>query len=153
MLSVALVLISITPFAKANLLNPEGKNIGKVIIYKLPSGGTLIDVEVEVPKGWHAFHIHEKGECKSPDFKSAGGHWNPDKKEHGFFSQKGHHKGDLPNFWSNGKAKFQIYTPHIRPEELLGKAFVIHQKPDDYKSQPAGKAGKRIACGVVKREK
>ena len=150
--TVGLIFFKGTSFATADIKDGAGRSVGKVEVYSL-SSGVLFSVELDgVEDGWHAFHIHEKGVCKPPDFRSAGGHWNPDRKKHGFLTKGGPHKGDLPNFYSKGgEAKFQIYIPWIKPDELIGKAIVIHKGEDDYVSQPSGKAGKRIACGVIRK--
>ncbi len=102
----------------------------------------------EDPIGPHGFHIHENGSCEVGDpedpFQAAGGHWNPTNQPHG------NHAGDLPVLFShNGIAEMQFITSAFKVEEAIGKAVIIHQNPDDYRTQPAGDAGKRLACGVI----
>jgi Cu-Zn family superoxide dismutase len=101
-----------------------------------------------LPIGPHGFHIHENGTCEVGDpndpFKSAGGHWNPTNQPHG------NHAGDFPTLFSNnGVSMMCFFTNKFRVQDVIGKAVIIHQSPDDNKSQPAGNAGKRLACGVI----
>ncbi|UOQ42798.1 superoxide dismutase family protein [Halobacillus salinarum] len=103
-----------------------------------------------VQVGPHGFHIHEKGVCELGDgkepFKSAGGHWNPNQQPHG------NHPGDFPVLFSNhGRARMIFFTDRFKVEDIIGKSVIIHQSPDDYRSQPAGNAGKRIACGIIEK--
>jgi len=101
------------------------------------------------PIGPHGFHIHEFGNCQVGDpqnpFQAAGGHWNPDNQPHG------NHAGDFPVLFSNnGYAKMCFFTNRFRPVDVIGKSIIIHQNPDDYRTQPAGDAGNRLACGVIR---
>lgn len=100
------------------------------------------------PIGPHGFHIHENGSCEVGDpsdpFQAAGGHWNPYNQPHG------NHAGDFPVLFSNdGAASMQFFTNKFKVNEVLGKTIIIHQNPDDYRTQPAGDAGKRLACGLI----
>ncbi len=100
------------------------------------------------PIGPHGFHLHEFGDCTVGDpsdpFQAAGGHWNPDGQPHG------NHAGDFPVLFSNrGRAEISFFTDRFRVMDIIGKAVVIHQNPDDYRSQPAGDSGKRLGCGIV----
>jgi Cu-Zn family superoxide dismutase len=118
----------------------------------------LIHVSLtNAPAGVHAFHIHETGKCDAP-FTTAGGHFNPMKKQHGLENPMGTHAGDLPNIDipANGALTFDAVardvTLNAGPNSLLdpdGAALVIHDKADDYKSDPAGNAGDRVICGVI----
>ncbi len=101
------------------------------------------------PIGPHGFHIHEVGTCEVGDpktpFLAAGGHWNPNGQPHG------NHAGDFPVLFSNhGMAMMTFLTDKFAVKDVIGKAVIIHQNPDDYRSQPAGNAGKRLACGVIR---
>jgi Cu-Zn family superoxide dismutase len=142
----------IKPDLTAEIINDKGKVIGKAEFFALPQGGILMKINVENLKdGIQALHIHEKGECKTPDFITAGGHYNPENKKHGFFNPEGYHKGDLPNIQvMKGKISLEILLPHFTVDELKGKSIMIHEHQDDYVSDPAGHAGKRIACGEIK---
>ena len=100
------------------------------------------------PIGPFGFHLHEYGDCSVGDLESpfmdTGVHWNPTNQPHG------NHAGDFPVISSNdGYASISFYTNKFMPEEVIGKSVIIHQNPDDYRSQPAGNAGKRLACGIV----
>jgi len=101
------------------------------------------------------FHVHEKGSC-SDNGMGAGGHFNPQGKSHGHYDATDRHAGDLPNLSSNGEgiAVFSYTTELLTvapgPRSVVHRAIVIHESPDDFKSQPAGNSGKRIACGVIR---
>ena len=100
------------------------------------------------PIGPLGFHIHENGVCEIKDkdkpFDSAGGHYNPTNQPHG------NHAGDFPVIFSNnGFARMSFFTDKFKPEDIIGKSVIIHQNPDDYRSQPAGDSGKRMACGII----
>jgi superoxide dismutase, Cu-Zn family len=108
------------------------------------------------PNAEHGFHVHEKGDCSAPDATSAGGHFNPDGKSHGMPGHGAHHSGDMPNIKSdaNGNAVYSAKISGLAVDTgkngIIGKSVVIHRDPDDYKSQPAGNSGPRIACGLIK---
>lgn len=151
----------ITYDAEANIINNKGDIIGKALLKQTPHG-VLIFVEVSSlpPESELAFHIHEKGLCELPDFQTAGGHFNPEKKKHGFLNKDGYHAGDMNNFFTDkeGKAKFYVFNPKISLNEkeknsVLGLALMIHMHKDDYQTDPAGNAGHRIACGVIEKKK
>lgn len=108
--------------------------------------------------GDHGFHVHEKGDCSSPDAKSAGGHFNPGKVDHGAPGSAAHHTGDLGNIVAgeDGTAEMMVDLPktHLSLDEdainsIIGKAVIVHGGADDMKSQPSGNAGPRVGCGVV----
>ena len=118
----------------------------------------IINVEVKgLSYGLHAIHIHEFGDCSSFDAKSAGGHWNPNKKKHGKWGSESHHKGDIANLFAdssgNSSLKFEtdLWCLGCKDESnnILGKSIIIHQGLDDFHSQPSGNAGKRIGCGRI----
>jgi len=140
---------------------PLAPNINGIVWFYPAPYGTIVCVEVwglppyqpaengKPPTGPHGFHIHEFGNCKigKPEepFKAAGEHWNPTNQPHG------NHAGDFPVLFSNhGLARMCFFTDKFRVRDVVGKAIIIHQNPDDYRSQPSGDAGKRLACGVIK---
>jgi len=143
--------------AHADLRNAQGQKVGAATLEQTPHG-VLITVDLQgLPPGTHAFHIHAVGKC-DPPFKSAGGHFNPTHKHHGILNPAGMHAGDLPNIYvpENGKLKFDVFATAVTlgkgPNSLFdadGSSLVIHAGADDYKSDPAGDAGARLACGVI----
>lgn len=143
--------------AIADLTDANGKNIGSVSANESDAGLSLILTVTGLTPGEHGVHIHETGNCTPPDFKSAGGHWNPAGKEHGLENPKGSHEGDMPNLVvkddRTGKLETTIAGGHIASGDnpLLdadGAAFVIHAGKDDQMTDPSGDSGDRIACGV-----
>jgi superoxide dismutase, Cu-Zn family len=139
------------------LKDQKGKLVGTVLLVDTPHGLLLRGALSGLPAGTHAIHFHEIGKCEAP-FKSSGGHFNPTKKNHGMLDPGGLHAGDLPNLVipKSGKLDFELFAEDLTladgPNTVLdvdGTALVIHAKADDYKSQPAGDAGDRIACGVI----
>src|SRR3990170_441750 len=143
--------------ASAVLKDANGTEVGKATLVATPSG-TLLTLELTAaPPGAHGFHIHTTGKCEPPDFASAGGHFNPDETKHGLMNPEGPHAGDMPNIHvpENGKLTVEVLNPLVtlsKESALLdedGSALLIHADPDDYKSDPAGHAGGRIACGVI----
>jgi len=105
--------------------------------------------------GEHGFHVHEAGDCSAPDAVSAKGHFNPGSKGHGHHHGMDRHAGDLPNLVANAsghatyRAEVGMLTLDKGPMGVVGRSLVVHADPDDYKSQPAGNSGKRVACGVI----
>lgn len=139
------------------LKNTENVAVGNAILTE-KKDGVEIKVKAEhLTPGLHGFHIHENGNCEPPDFESAGGHFNPTNKEHGFKNKLGPHAGDLKNLKvkEDGTVKQTFSNDRVTlkkgaPNSLLqGTSLVIHEKEDDYISQPAGDSGDRIACGVI----
>lgn len=145
--------------ARAELKDGEGKTVGEAVLEQTGDDVRITASFTGVPPGPRAFHIHETGTCEPP-FESAGGHFNPAGKQHGKDNPRGPHAGDLPNIQvpANGRVTVEATAKGVSlgagKNGLLdadGAALVIHEGADDYKSDPAGNAGKRIACGVIRR--
>ena len=144
--------------ARASLKDAAGKDVGTVDLTQTPHGVLLKLAVKGLPAGEHAFHVHAVGKCEPP-FTTAGGHFNPASKKHGMEAAEGAHAGDMPNLHvpASGELVIEIANPAIslvkgQPNSVFdadGSALVIHAKADDYKSDPAGNAGDRIACGVI----
>lgn len=146
--------------AIATLTDAQGEQVGTATLTEGPGG---VDVEFNgysLPPGTHGFHIHEHGRCDAPSFESAGGHFNPTNVGHGLEDADGAHVGDLPNLevGGDGTAEFRGFATGATLEKsgdmsLIageGTALVIHRDADDQRTDPAGNAGPRIACGVIK---
>lgn len=144
---------------EVSLENAEGEVVATANLTQA-DGGVHIVLDVDgLPEGTHGFHVHEKGVCEPPDFESAGGHYNPTNMKHGKLHPEGPHAGDFDNIEvdKNGKAHVEFTTNQVTLEKGQentlytdeGTSLVIHADPDDYKSQPSGNAGERIACGVI----
>jgi Cu-Zn family superoxide dismutase len=149
-----------TQSAHADIMNAAGTKIGTAT-FAQAQGGVHIDLDVtQLPPGTHGFHIHSAGKCEGPDFKSAGPHFNPDGKKHGKENAEGHHAGDLDNIdaAADGHATVSVIVSGVTldpgPNSLFqpgGTSIVIHQSADDYKTDPSGNSGARIACGVIQK--
>jgi superoxide dismutase, Cu-Zn family len=146
------------PSAEAQLDAAKGGKVAGRVTFHEVDGKTTIRAEVNGLPGnrQFGFHVHDKGDCSAPDFMSAGGHFNPESKPHGDHQKPESHAGDLPNLSSNGEGKATLsYTTSVLtvapgPRSVAGRAVVVHENPDDYRSQPAGNSGPRIACGVIR---
>ena len=145
--------------AKAVLEIPSMKEVkASLILTETPKGLKLMaEASGLKPGAVHGFHVHENGECKGPDFKSAGGHFNPTKHQHGSPGAEEKHAGDLGNLVANtkGEASTEVMIPKdagVSIKSYIGKAVILHEKADDLATQPTGDAGGRIGCGIIKAE-
>lgn len=129
---------------------------------QLLASGSQVNISIAVvglSPGMHGVHLHMTGSCEAPDFASAGGHLNPGNHQHGIENPQGPHLGDLPNLTvGSGGAGTVSATLRGTREEVLarifdaeGTAVVVHAGPDDYRTDPSGNSGGRIACGVLTR--
>lgn len=131
------------------LVDGTGKGVGTVTIVERGTGTTLRLTAAQLPAGEHGVHLHQVGRCDGPDFKSAGAHWNPAGRQHGHLNPQGAHGGDLPNFTVTS---LDVATVDFAVNELRnagGLSLVVHAKPDDYRTDPSGNSGDRIACAVL----
>jgi len=145
------------PVAVANVKPTQGNTAaGKV---EFQQSGSIVRVKVDLtglaPSSEHGFHVHERGDCSAPDGMSAGGHFNPEGVAHGTFDHLPHHAGDLPNLKADDKGEvhtsFEVSYLSVGSggSDVAGRSVVLHRDADDYKSQPAGNSGPRLACGVI----
>jgi Cu-Zn family superoxide dismutase len=144
------------PTARADLEPTKGNSVKGTVTFQQMGDKVRVSANISglKPNAEHGFHVHEKGDCGSGDGMSAGGHFNPAGKAHGHDGE--HHAGDLPNIKSdaNGNAHATFETAGIAVgggADIVGKGLIVHRDPDDYKSQPAGNAGPRVACAVIRK--
>ncbi|KQN19602.1 superoxide dismutase [Sphingomonas sp. Leaf33] len=142
--------------ARAVLRMADGTEVGRAVATEA-GGGIRVSLDAaKLPAGLHGAHVHTTGRCDGPDFTTAGGHWNPTGMKHGTENPMGPHAGDFPNVQvgADGRGKLDMTLPAGTLAGLMdtdGAAFVIHAAADDYKTDPSGNSGGRIACGVFER--
>ena len=142
----------------ASFVDAEGQANGTAELIAGTAGGVLIKLDLTgLPADeWVAFHVHEEGVCDPESgHESAGGHFNPDEKEHGYMSASGPHAGDMPNqlVGEDGSLRAEVFNPMVTLDEgdtgIVGRALMVHASGDDYESQPSGDAGDRLACAPI----
>jgi Cu-Zn family superoxide dismutase len=163
----AFVLVAIAACARTLMPEPregvariqptQGNTATGIVRFTEGRDEVVVTAEIEglPPNSLHAIHVHERGDCSAPDGSSAGAHYNPRSQPHGEAPTMQRHAGDMPNLRAdeNGRTRYRAELNLISvapgPLSILEKSVVIHAKPDDYQSQPAGNAGDRVACGVI----
>ena len=155
-LAVPSLALASTPTKAVATLTPgkDSKVAGEVTFTKAETGVKISGKVTGLPAGSHGFHIHEFGDCSAADFSSAGGHFNPAEKKHGSPKDAEHHEGDLGNIEADasGSATIEAVDPSLSFEganSILGRGVIVHANTDDFKTQPTGNAGGRVACGVI----
>lgn len=147
------------PTASAQLMATKGNTATGQVQFTQKGDKVLVTGEVRglKPNAEHGFHVHEKGDCSSGDGMSAGGHFNPEGKAHGAYGHGEHHAGDVPSLKADatGTARFSFESRTLSvgsgTADVVGRGLIVHRDPDDFKTQPTGNSGPRLACGVIAR--
>lgn len=147
------------PKAAATLGATKGNTAGGSVMFEQRGDKVMVTAKVSgLALGSHGFHIHERGDCSAEDGMSAGGHFNPTGKPHGDPASSDHHGGDMPMLVADpsGNATLEAALDTVTigtgaPTDIVGKAVIVHKDADDYKTQPTGNSGARVACGVIAR--
>lgn len=148
-----------TPLAIADINSAAGKKVGHAIVSEVEGGRMALQLTLgDIPEGVHGLHFHTTGKCDAPDFTTAGGHLNPTSHQHGKDNPAGPHLGDLPNITATKDGLVKVSLPLTGSRAELahalmdgdGTALVVHATADDYRTDPSGNSGARIACGVLK---
>jgi Cu-Zn family superoxide dismutase len=144
------------PRALAVLQPTGGSGVSGEIVFGVAGSKVRVVAEIRgLTPGAHGFHIHENGDCGAADGSSAGGHFNPSGRSHGNPDLSEHHVGDMPQLIAdvNGNARLTAYLDGVQLGEgagnIIGRSIVVHAGADDFKTQPAGNSGARLACGVI----
>ena len=140
---------------EAVLKPTQGNSVSGIVSFRQDSDAVVVRAQVAgLTPGAHGFHIHEKGDCSAPDATSAGGHFNPSGKPHGSPDHADHHVGDMPQLMADasGNARLTARLAGLALDGgngIIGRGVIVHAAPDDFKTQPTGNSGARVACGVV----
>jgi len=146
--------------ASAELAATQGNDVKGNVTFSVVDGKVHVKGQVSglKPNSEHGFHIHEKGDCSAPDGASAGGHFNPGKEDHGSVATAPHHGGDMPNIKADAQGNAVVdaaVSTNVNigkgdDFDIIGRGLIVHADADDYKTQPTGNAGARLACAVIK---
>lgn len=146
-----------TESVTVEMTNRQGGSAGVVHVMPAATGVQLHVQLTGLTPGEHGFHVHEQGECTPPAFESSGGHFAQEGQQHGLQNPQGPHTGDMPNLVANaGGAVDTTFTldrlslQRGAANAVFGRALVVHAGADDYRTDPAGAAGDRVACGVIR---
>ena len=147
--------------ATATLLGAQGRNVGTATFTQVGNAVRVVLEARGLPPGAKGVHVHEIGRCDPPSFNSAGGHFNPGKRQHGLLNPQGPHAGDLPNLTvaADGTGRLETTTERLTLGsgstsvfDADGSALVVHAGPDDFRTDPTGNSGGRAACGALVKE-
>ena len=146
--------------ATAELAPTQGNAVKGNVTFSVVDGKVHVKGQVSglKPNSEHGFHIHEKGDCSAPNGDSAGGHFNPSKEDHGNVATTPHHGGDMPNIKADAQGNAvvdaavstNVNIGEGNDSDIIGRGLIVHADADDYKTQPTGNAGARLACAVIK---
>lgn len=142
--------------SSATVAPTQGNEVRGTVSFDPAEGGVRMTANLEgLPPGEHGFHIHVNGDCSAPDGSSAGDHFNPTQHPHGAPDAPPHHMGDLGNITADAEGRAQVSRTfqgvQLEGDDgITGRAVIVHAKPDDFKTQPTGNAGARLACGVIR---
>jgi Cu-Zn family superoxide dismutase len=146
------------PSAVADLKPASGSAVSGTVTFTQTGDKVVVVAKVSgLAPGGHGFHIHEKGDCSAADGMSAGGHFNPLGKPHAHPSTTDRHAGDMPMLTADSSgnamltASLDVVTVGSGATDIVGRSVVIHKDPDDFKTQPTGNSGARVACGVIRK--
>ena len=138
--------------AEAVLKATRGNSVAGSVVFRQDGNALIVQTQASgLMPGAHGFHVHEFGDCSAPDASSAGGHFNPTGKPHGRPDQAESHAGDLPALIADAKGNVRQMDrlTGVSASDFVGKSVIVHAGPDDYKTQPTGNSGDRVACGVI----
>ena len=144
--------------ARAEMRNTTGQPVGAATLTQVGNAVRIVMEVQNLPRGAKGVHIHAVGKCDGPDFTTAGPHFNPSNRQHGALNPQGSHGGDLPNIevGADGKGRLETTTERVSLVggttsvfDADGSAIVVHAAPDDFRTDPTGNSGARIACGVI----
>ena len=144
--------------ASTTLAPTAGNTVAGTVTFTQKGDKVAVDARISgLTPGGHGFHIHEKGDCSAPDGMSAGGHFNPGGKPHGAPDSPDHHAGDMPMLQADASGNATLTADLSGASigsgagDIVGKSVIVHKDADDYKTQPTGNSGARVACGVIKK--